>query len=64
MNLYDILNAVVTSMKYIFLDFDGVINNWNSNNCVSPENVMVLKKILKKTDAKIVVTSSNNMVYK
>ena len=59
MNLYDILNAVVTNMKYIFLDFDGVINNWNSNNCVSPENVMVLKKILNKTDAKIVVTSSN-----
>lgn len=45
-------------MKVIFLDFDGVINNINSINDVDLENVKHLSEIIKKTKAKIVVTSS------
>ena len=46
-------------MKCIFLDFDGVINNWNHFDSVSIDNAMVLKKIIDVIDAKIIVTSSN-----
>lgn len=46
-------------MKIIFLDFDGVINNWDNMEGVSIENVLILKEILKRTDAKIVATTSN-----
>lgn len=42
-----------------FLDFDGVINNWNHFDGVSIDNAMVLKKIIDVIDAKIIVTSSN-----
>ena len=31
-------------MKCIFLDFDGVINNWYQIDGVSIENAMILKK--------------------
>jgi len=48
-------------MKVIFLDFDGVVNNWYNDN-VSEKNVSILKKIVDTTDAKIVVTSSNKYV--
>lgn len=46
-------------MKVIFLDFDGVINNWYHFDGVAIENAMILKQILLMTDAKIVVTTSN-----
>ena len=46
-------------MKCIFLDFDGVINNWYQFNGVSIENAMILKKIVDKTGAQIVATTSN-----
>lgn len=46
-------------MKIIFLDFDGVINNWDCFDGVSIDNVIILKKILSKTNAKIVATTSN-----
>ena len=46
-------------MKCIFLDFDGVINNWYQFNGVSIENAMILKIIADKTGAKIVATTSN-----
>ena len=46
-------------MKCIFLDFDGVINNWYQFDGVAIENVMILKRIVDITGAKIVVTSSN-----
>ena len=46
-------------MRCIFLDFDGVINNWNHFDGVCLENALMLKKIVDLTDAKIVVTSSN-----
>lgn len=46
-------------MKCIFLDFDGVINNWHQFDGVSIENAMILKKITDKTGAKIIATTSN-----
>ena len=46
-------------MKVIFLDFDGVINNWYDFEGVSLENAKILRQIIMRTDAKIVVTSSN-----
>ena len=46
-------------MKCIFLDFDGVINNWYQFDEVSIENAMVLKKIVDKSGAKIIATTSN-----
>ena len=33
-------------MKVIFLDFDGVINNWASQNEVDELNVKILKDII------------------
>lgn len=50
-------------MKVIFLDFDGVINNWNEMDGVSLYNVIVLKEILKRTNAKIVATTSNKYSF-
>ena len=46
-------------MKCIFLDFDGVINNWSHFEGVAPENANVLKRIIEISGAKVVVTSSN-----
>ena len=46
-------------MKIIFLDFDGVINNWYHFDGVCIENALILKEIIGLTNAKIVVTSSN-----
>lgn len=46
-------------MKYIFLDFDGVVNNWNHFEGVAKENARVLKMIIDISKAKIIVTSSN-----
>ena len=46
-------------MKVIFLDFDGVINNWYHFDGVAIENAMILKQILLRADAKIVATTSN-----
>ena len=46
-------------MKCIFLDFDGVINNWYQMDGVSMENAMILKKIVDISGAKIIATTSN-----
>ena len=46
-------------MRVIFLDFDGVINNWNNDLLVDYDNVKYLLEIIKETGAKIVATSSN-----
>ena len=46
-------------MKCIFLDFDGVINNWYQLDGVSIENTMILKKIVDISSAKIIATTSN-----
>ena len=45
--------------KIIFLDFDGVINNWYHFDGVCPTNALILKQIIDLTNAKIVVMSSN-----
>lgn len=46
-------------MKVIFLDFDGVINDYQSFNKINNYNIQVLKTIIKETNAKVVVTSSH-----
>ena len=46
-------------MNCIFLDFDGVINNWYCFYGVAKENALVLKKIIALSNAKIVVTASS-----
>ncbi len=53
-------------MKVIFLDFDGVLNSekWRRNpdlylsSFIEPAKMDLLKQIVSKTDAKIVLTSS------
>ena len=50
-------------MKVIFLDFDGVINNWNNDFIVDYDNVKYLLEIIRDTDAKIVATSSNKYSF-
>lgn len=49
--------------KVIFLDFDGVINDYFTFDSVNDYNVSILKKIIEKTDATIVVTSSNKYAF-
>lgn len=52
------------TMKVIFLDFDGVINNYtNLDNAVDYKCLSILKKIIALTGAKIVITSSNKYPY-
>lgn len=50
-------------MKVIFLDFDGVINDYLSFNSINDNNVEVLKQIINETNAKVVVTSSHKYTY-
>ncbi|MBQ2872847.1 MAG: hypothetical protein IJE89_02490 [Bacilli bacterium] len=50
-------------MKVIFLDFDGVVNNWNNFDGVDINNVLPLLEIVKMTGAKIVATSSNKYSF-
>ncbi len=45
-------------MKIIFLDFDGVISTYDKGWRFDVEKLELLKEIVDKTDAKIVVTSS------
>lgn len=52
-------------MKVIFLDFDGVLNsNRYVRNCghtgvvIDPSKMLLLKRIVESTDAKIVLTTS------
>ena len=50
-------------MKVIFLDFDGVINNYNHFDGVDFDNVKWLLEIVRQTDAKIVATTSNKYSF-
>lgn len=50
-------------MKVIFLDFDGVINDWYTFDNVNEENIKRLKKIVDITSAKIVVSSSTKYAF-
>lgn len=45
-------------MKVIFLDFDGVINSYQSE-FVDPECVGVLSSIIEETNAKVVATTAS-----
>lgn len=44
-------------MKIIFLDIDGVLNYENSKSKVEEEKVKLLKEIVDKTGAEIVLSS-------
>lgn len=50
-------------MKVIFLDFDGVINNWEHFNGVDYNNVKFLLEIIKLSNAKVVATTSNKYSF-
>ena len=50
-------------MKIIFLDFDGVINNWNNFYGVDEENAKILKKIIQESGAKVIATTSNKYSF-
>lgn len=50
-------------MKYIFLDFDGVINNWYQMEGVSLENAKILKQIIDLTNASVIATTSNKYSF-
>lgn len=50
-------------MKIIFLDFDGVINDFLTFDEVNKCNVLVLKEIIDKTGALVVVTSSKKYTF-
>lgn len=45
-------------MKIIFLDFNGVLDTSNTFDEIDNENLQILKNIVFKTDAKIVISSS------
>lgn len=52
--------------KYIFLDFDGVLNNHDSlmqSIHLLPEKVRLVNEIAKRTDAKIVVSSTWRRIF-
>lgn len=50
-------------MKVIFLDFDGIINDYMTMDQINEDNIEVLKTILDETNAKVVVTSSHKYKY-
>lgn len=50
-------------MKVIFLDFDGVINDWYTFNSVNEKCIKILKFIVEESNAKLVVTSSNKYSF-
>lgn len=50
-------------MKVIFLDFDGVINNFDEPTGVSEKNAKALKKIIDLTGAKVIATTSNKYTF-
>ena len=50
-------------MKIIFLDLDGVLNNWYHPELIDKKNAYILKEILKISKLKIVLTSSNKYSF-
>lgn len=50
-------------MKVIFLDFDGVVNNWEHFNEIDYNNVKFLLEIIKVTGAKVIATTSNKYSF-
>ena len=50
-------------MKYIFLDFDGVVNHWGKFYGVAKENALILKKLVELSHASIIATTSNKYSF-
>jgi len=50
-------------MKVIFLDFDGVINNFNRDLLVDFDNIKYILDIVNATGSKIVATTSNKYSF-
>ena len=50
-------------MKVIFLDFDGVINNWDHFETIDINSVMILKYIQEQTNSFIVATTSQKYSF-
>ena len=50
-------------MKVIFLDFDGVINNWDNFDNIDINNVLILKKIIEQTNSKVVAITSKKYSF-
>lgn len=46
------------NLKFIFLDFDGVITTFNSRWNIDNEKCLMIKRICDETGAKIVISSS------
>ncbi len=46
------------SLKFIFLDFDGVITTYNSRWNIDGDKCLLIKKLCDETGAKIVISSS------
>ena len=49
------------SISIIFLDVDGVLNTQETNGTIDEEKVLMLKQIIDKSGAKIVISSSWRM---
>lgn len=56
------INEVIV-IKVIFLDFDGVVNNWDHFEGVDFNNVKYLIEIINATGAKIVASSSKKHTF-
>ena len=50
-------------MKVIFLDFNGVLDTWFEMDKINYDNLQRLKWIVRDTDAKVVLTTSNKRSY-
>merc|ERR1712062_589350 len=49
------------SISIVFLDIDGVLNTQETNGTIDEEKVLLLKQIIVKSEAKIVISSSWRM---
>jgi len=47
----------------IFLDFDGVINDWYTMDSINNENIKYLKIIVEKTESKLICSSSKKYTF-
>lgn len=50
-------------MKVIFLDFNGVLDTWFEMDKINYDNLQRLKWIVRETEAKVVLTTSNKRSY-
>lgn len=50
-------------MKVIFLDFNGVLDTYDNMDVINPDNLNRLKRIIDKTGAKVVISSSLKNTY-